>query len=104
MTDNAVGGLRGGLPKHFKEKFHDEDAIKEKFTGDLDRYFNRPIILDFGSSLDCCLIDYSIKELVISELDFTSFDGMTNKAKKSIFQYYPENQLPVFDDITRDEY
>ena len=104
LIDNTVGGSRGGLPKHFEDKFHDKDVIKEIFTGELDRYFNRPNILDFGSSLNRFLVDYSIKELVISELGFTSFDEMTNETKKSSFWYYPENQLPVFDDIIREEY
>ena len=104
MIENTVGGAESGLPKYFKIKFKDEESIAKKFTNDLATFFMSPAVFDFGSSWNRFLVDSSIKDLVIEQLGYTSFDGMTTEAKKALYRNYPESNLPKFDEITRESY
>ena len=68
-------------------------------TTDLATYFTSPGVFNFGSSWNRFLVDSSIKDLVVEKLGYTSFDGMTNEAKKALYCNYPENDLLKFDEI-----
>ena len=38
------------------------------------------------------------------QLGYTSFNDMTNDTTKTLYRHYPEKELPLFDEITREKY
>ena len=85
--------MHGGLPNYLLKDFsNDEEALKQ-LTKELNEYFENQFVFVFNNHYDCFLLDDSIKQLVKDDFRFTSFDSMTNSAKKTLYRDFPERKL-----------
>lgn len=105
MINNNRNGIVDGLPAWFMKQFNnDEQKISDKMTRDCDTYFSSNRVYDFDNHWDRFLLDHVIKEETLNQLEFESFDGLTEDAKNVLFRNYPSSNLPDWDPIVKEEY
>ncbi len=82
----------------------DEEKAAQLITDDMEEYYGGGYSFQYDVPLNRYMVDYDIKQFLMTYLDTTSWDDLSEEDKKKCYRDYPKKSLPDWNSIERESY
>jgi hypothetical protein len=82
----------------------DRDIAASTLVTEITDYFADGLAWRHNVSLDHLMVDYDIKQFLLSHVGCTSWDSLSDGEKMSCFANFPTKTLPNWDTLTSEGY
>ena len=104
ICDLPTGDTGGTGRWALKRANGDVKKAAQLITDDMEEYYGGGYTFQYDVPLNRYMVDYDIKQFLMTYLATTSWDDLSKEDKKKCYKDYPKKSLPDWNSIEREGY